>query len=214
MFRLQNKEIRAIEDETVRMHEVISSLYPSLRNVGDREERELFRKNYPTVDDLLYVMLYKNYKQRIQKINDKFDSMQGKNHLWVGINPPPDKYTLKQLYEKMDDVIHRPKITFFREGSLWCIEQNTKGGIRPHIHLMLLDNKVKPSRVIETLAKVFDLEKNSIECKRLFSNHMYNEHIDYIQGVKRDDKREYVDQDIADRLDLDIPDSIGEIIKI
>lgn len=214
MFRLQQKEIRAEEDETIRMHEVVTRLYPSLLQTGDREDRELFRKNFPSVDDLLYHMLYKNYKNRIQKITDKFESMQGKNHLWVGINPPPDKYTMKQLYEKMDDVVHRPKITFFREGYLWNIEQNTKGGIRPHIHLMLLDNKVKPSRVIETLAKVFDLEKNSVECKRLFSNHMYNEHIDYLHGVKRDEKSDDVAKDIVDRLDLDIPDYIGEISKI
>lgn len=206
MLRLQNKEIRAMEDETVRMHAVLTDLYPSFQRFDAS-----FNQLYPTVDDFLYVMLYKNYNQRIKKISEKYESFSGKSHLWVGINPPQEKYTLIELYQHMQEVTNRPKIAFFREGYMWSIEQNTSGGVRPHIHLMLLDTKVKPSRVIETLAKSFDLAKNSIECKRHFADHLYNVHIDYIKGIKTEEKDENVKKDKQDRETLGIPDYINNI---
>lgn len=211
MHRLISKEIRAEDDEVVRLSEVLTDLYPSLCRTGSDSDRKLFKENYPTVDDLLYHMLYKTYQDRIDKIKEKFDSIGGKTHLWIGINPPPEKYTMKELYNKMLDVSSRQKIKFFREKFIWCVEQHTKSGIRPHIHLMLMDARVKPSRVIETLAKAFDVSKNSIECKRHFNNHLLQEHILYIKGEKVTDKQSDVALDICSRLDLEIPDYLGEI---
>lgn len=211
MERLLAKEIRAEDDEVVRMHEVLTNLYPSLCATGDSEARALFKKNYPSVDDLHYHMLYKTYSERIKKLQEKFEDLGGKTHLWVGINPPPGKFSMLELYDKMTEIAQRPKISFFRDNFMWNIEQNTKGGVRPHIHLMLLDKKVKPSRVIETLSKAFDIPKSSIECKRNFNNHLMPEHIAYLKGSKTDSKSEDVAKDICDRLDLGIPDYIGEI---
>ena len=211
MQRLLMKEIRQEDDEVVRMHDVLEKIYPSLCNTGSAEERALFKQNYPTVDDLRYHMLYKNYKDRINKLQKKFEEIGGKTHLWVGINPPPDKYTMKQLYDKMIDITENPKIKFFRDKYIWNVEQHTQNGIRPHIHLMLTDASVRPSRVIETLAKSFGVAKNSIECKRHFNGIMYNEHIDYIKGNKTEEKQEDVGKDIAIRMDLEIKDYIGEI---
>ncbi len=211
MQRLLMKEIRAEDDEVVRMHDVLEKLYPSLCNTGSAEERALFKQNYPTLEDLRYHLLYKTYKSRIQTLQNKFEEIGGKTHLWVGINPPPEKYTLKQLYDKMIDISENPKIKFFRDSYIWNVEQNTQNGIRPHIHLILTDATVRPSRVIETLAKSFDIAKNSIQCKRHFNGIMYNEHIDYIKGKKTDSKQEDVGKDIADRMDLDINDYIGQI---
>lgn len=122
-----------------------------------------------------------------------------KSHLWIGINPPPDKYDMKQLYDKFKNLQFK-----WLDGALWTIEQNTANGIRSHIHLMVMEN-VKPHRVIEQLSAKLSVNRESIDVKKFTKGKGFQEHEQYIKGIKKDEKMENVEKDRNDRDNLGIP---------
>lgn len=114
---------------------------------------------------------------------------------WVGINPSPEVYkTMRNLYERLEEL---PLTNYYA-----CVEGHTKEGYRPHIHMILFTHH-KPYRMIEKLAKHFKCEKNFIQYKNM--TQFYNEKMDYIKGIKTDEKEEFVNLDIEERDFSNIP---------
>lgn len=126
---------------------------------------------------------------------------QDKKYLWIGINPPPDTVTFKSLYEKTIAATNKFK---WLKDHAFTIEANTDNGYRPHVHMMI-PKCVKPNRVIKLLSGYYKVETNSIECK---AGYCYNEHLRYILGEKKNEKKTNVEKDIVERNELGIPDYI------
>lgn len=126
---------------------------------------------------------------------------QEKKYLWIGINPPPGKYSMLQLHEKTLAAIN--KLKWLKEHA-YTVEGHTDGGYRPHVHMMI-PKVVKPHRVIESLSSYYKVETNSIECK---AGYCYNEHLKYIMGEKKNEKICNVEKDIVERNEIGIPNYI------
>lgn len=126
---------------------------------------------------------------------------QEKKYLWIGINPPPGKYSMLQLYEKTLAAIN--KIKWLKEHA-FTVEGHTDGGYRAHVHMMI-PKVVKPCRAIESLSRHYQVEANSIECK---TGHCYNEHLKYIMGDKKNEKKINVEKDIVERNEIGISNYI------
>jgi len=116
-----------------------------------------------------------------------------------------------ELYDAMEKLVKKNK--FFQSGYLYCLENFTSGGERPHVHLMLT-NTTKPHRIIETLAKYFKLEPNFIDLKKYKHDILFNEHIKYIVGNKKEEKSGYVEKDKELLEDLGIPKYLGNLINL
>lgn len=155
--------------------------------------------------------------QQLQQINHKANaqmdnmlamsrrSSRRKFHAWGCINPPASKYTLQQLYWKSNLPYQHYQLV---------IEQNTKNGIRPHVHfLALVNNNTRPNKEISRLAKQFDVSENFVEYKISTSEQQLISRGKYLRGEKAHEKMKYVELDKIDRLEDKIPDliSIGDI---
>jgi hypothetical protein len=140
--------------------------------------------------------------KRIFKPMEENDTIKP-SHLWIGINPPPGKYTMEKLCQMTKGIVKKYK---WMEDNAWCVESHTEGGYRPHIHMMVSynRNKIRPNAVIRMLANSYKVECNSIECKTYLNGNLFGEHMDYILGTKIKDKEDNVLSDIAERNELNI----------
>lgn len=199
MFR---KEKQKLEDEYVRYKDNYQSLFPKGMVMEDGTIWPL--------DEILQKLVYDGLKSDMKKLEKTYSKTSGRTHHWIGINPPPNKYTLLELASAIQDAT--AKYNMFEEGSYsYTLEQNTSGGIRPHIHLFLIST-TRPNRIIETLAKHFKVAKPSIDLKTYRKDILWNEHLDYINGNKKTEKMENVAQDNLDKFELGIPQTLGKII--
>lgn len=197
-----SKEKRALEDQYIKYKENWISLFPRGMVMEDGTEVPL--------DEILRKCVYEGLTNDIKRLEIQHEKSQGRTHHWIGINPPPDRYSLEELYNAIQECIS--KYSLFVEGSYsYTLEQNTAGGIRPHIHLFLI-TKTRPNRIIETLAKHFKVAKPSIDLKTYRKDLLWEEHLSYINGDKKSEKMENVAQDNLDKFNLGIPQTIGKII--
>ena len=97
-------------------------------------------------------------------------------HLWIGVNPPKNKYNLLDLFNLTTQVIMKYK---WAQIHAFAVESHTDGGYRPHVHMMVT-SKEKPGRVIAALARHYCLPKPSIQCKAHQRGYLFGEHYDYI----------------------------------
>lgn len=161
------------------------------------------------LEELIRKMVYEALHDDLKNLRAEFERIEGRTHYFIGINPPKS-INMEDLYQQMLQMINKFKM-FHPDNYLMCIEQNTSNGIRPHIHLML-ETKVRPARIIEQLAKHFKIDKPSIDLKKHSHSIMWDEHINYIKGKKKDEKMADVQQDVQDRTALGIPQYLGELI--
>lgn len=204
---LQSREIRKLEDDTLATIEKWKEHFPTgLPSCGPTRLDSGFS---PSVSlEQILENEHKYYVFKLQQIYERYRIQEGEQHYWVGINPPIDSISLDKLYAKMEVCVSKYK--FFTHGYLYCLEQHTKGGVRPHIHLMLLTN-TKPHRIIETLAKHFGIAQNFIQCKKYKHGLMYHEHIKYIHGDKKEEKLVDVENDRQILEELNIPKYLGKL---
>lgn len=139
----------------------------------------------------------------LKLLEEKYGMKVGKKHMWVGINPQT-----KDMKECYDITIKMLEKHNYFEKVLWCVEAHTDQGYRPHVHMMI-ETKAKPHRIIETISKNFKCSKNFVECKNYKNGVLYNEHIQYIQGNKTDNKLENVERDRQERNEEKIPHYIN-----
>ncbi|AXH77232.1 MAG: putative replication initiation protein [Cressdnaviricota sp.] len=148
-----------------------------------------FRKKFPEL-----------YAKTEQEIADKKGKKKGTPYAWIGINPPLGKYNMTELYNTA--LAQLP----YGHYEL-CVEQNTKGGIRPHIHLLVpIGVTARKNHVITRLAKIFDVTEQSINVTISSNKVLKDKWVNYIHGDKAAEKLENVEQDKKDRLALNLPD--------
>lgn len=202
MEGLYIKEKRALEEQYMNHKDSYMFLFPEGIKNDDG--------TIITLEDILQRCVYDGLKKEVEDLNLAHNRVSGRTHHWIGINPPPKQFTMTSLYERMAEAIS--KYGMFEEGQyMFSVEQNTSGGVRPHIHLFLISN-TRPNRIIETLAKHFKIGKPSIDIKTYRKNLLWKEHISYIIGSKKEDKMECVEQDNIDREILQLPKYTGNII--
>jgi len=125
-------------------------------------------------------------------------------YAWIGINPPLGQYALKELW----GVATLPYTDY-----IITIEQNTEGGIRPHLHaLAKVCKNTRPNKEIARLAKQFSISNECIEYK-IHGTNLLSPHLKYVQGEKTQEKENNVLKDIKDKEMANIPKflSIGNI---
>ena len=123
----------------------------------------------------------------------------GKSVAFVGVNPPCGQYSLKELYDHCVKKYPYP-------GFLMCVEQNTPGGIRPHLHIAHpVSDNTRKNHIITRVAKLFQVEQNSVDVNVSKSSIVVSRWVKYIHGEKKDEKKENVEKDIKDRQYYNIP---------
>lgn len=134
----------------------------------------------------------------LKKLRGQKDSGNS-NYAWIGVNPPPDTYTLKELYNLCVEKFP------YREYEM-VAEQFTTGGIRPHLHILLkVSGNTRKNHVISRLSKVFEIEAASVQVRISSNVSLVERWRKYLQGEKSDTKSEYVSKDKEYRENNNIP---------
>ena len=170
----------------------IDQIYNNLQDLG------LFEK-FPDLGTLeeSYIKTLEKEEDLINRLFKPKDLPRSPDHMWIGINPPPKQYSMKELCDKTISLVKRYK---WLEDCMFCVEQNTENGIRPHIHMMVLyTKKIRPIRVIGMLSNQYGVNPNSIECKIYRDGNVHGEHEDYIKNYKKKEKEFLIKKDIDDR---------------
>lgn len=146
-------------------------------------------------DELMYLA--------IARLKNKYYGTSEDNHTWIGIDPSGT--TLETLWEKTKNLGGRYCFTI-SDNMAFSVEQNTKNGIRPHVHMMIrgVINQ-RPAYIAKRLAEYYDCAPNFIDVKHYRRKQLYEEHLNYIQGIKQEEKMPQVQLDIIDREALGIP---------
>lgn len=89
-------------------------------------------------------------------------------------------------------------INYMRDNVCWCIEyhsENSPNGGNLHLHLMTRCRK-KDSQVINDICRIFDYSRNNhnVEMCR-YSPDLYKERLNYLKGIKKDEKDPFVKKD-------------------
>lgn len=122
------------------------------------------------------------------------------SHQWIGINPPATDYTMKTLYEALDEL----NLTDYTASVEAYVEE---GGYRPHIH-MVYEGHIRKGRLIEKLSNHFNCQLHFIQCKTLKNEKYKQRNLDYVAGKKCDDKMPFVAKDRIERTEKRIPQII------
>lgn len=132
-----------------------------------------------------------------------------KSYYFITINLGENKEQVKELYDKMQECLHRYK---WMRNSIYNIEYYTKKGAHAHSHIYVDTNKRKDT-IIQLLSKFFNIDKNYLDVKRYYGNPI--NHILYIKGIKKDEsKKTHIDKDELLRDEYNIPKYIDNINHI
>jgi len=209
MGNLFKREIRQLEDEVMKQKQIYRDRFPN----GILEVKAY--EGFSGIDAIPLEQILetedKFFAIALSKLKARYEKLEGKTHYWIGINPPPDSLTMLELYEKMEKLVKKNK--FFQEGYIYCLENYTKAGERPHVHMMLT-TKTKPHRIIETLAEYFDIKRNFIDLTKYRHDILFNQHVKYIKGDKIEEKAAYVLKDKELLEDLGIPKYLGNLFNL
>lgn len=111
-------------------------------------------------------------------------------YAWIGINPSGD--TMVSLHLSASALPY--------ENYIYCVEQNTDNGTRPHLHILAeVSFSTRPNKEISRLSKIFNCDPNFIEFKISKSKMLKNARLKYIRGEKTEGKVINVEKDIKDR---------------
>lgn len=123
---------------------------------------------------------------------------------WIGINPPLYSISFEALYHLTLEILPYKHYKM-------CVEQNTKTGLRPHIHaLAKVGEHCRPNKEINRLGKLFGVNSECIEFKISNNNLVNGTRKKYLEGDKVEDKLEYVNDDIRDRKLFNLPNFISK----
>ena len=193
LYNKERKEI--IEDEQERCKKTAAIMRSGMTYAPDLMTEETVQKFEEICQKCMY--------RALKNLRDKYFGRDRDCHTWIGINPcvlGDESPQLKNLWDKTINLLGRYKC-IPKHGVAFCVERNTKNGIRPHIHLMVVgDQKERPAHIAKTLAKYYECEANLIEVKKYKRKQMFDAHLQYIKGQKAEEKLPYVEADIQDRL--------------
>lgn len=143
-----------------------------------------------------------SFRQQFE-LEEQSKSQFGESYAWIGINPPPSTITLNELYEKL------LKVNPYKNGTA-VVEQNTEGGVRPHIHqLCKISSNTRKNHIITRLSKLYGLEPQSIDVNISKNKLLVAKWKEYVEGNKKDDKMNNVGRDVEDREKYGIPHIIS-----
>lgn len=146
-----------------------------------------------------------NIKLELERFWERHEKVPFKSssRSFIGINPPEGQYTMLALYEK---ALGLPLAHY-----TGVVEQNTDKGIRPHLHIIAdMSQSSRRCREIPKLAKYFNVNPNSIDFK-ISNNSVLNQtRLDYINGVKTQNKLSNQLKDSSDRAALNIPETFSK----
>lgn len=131
----------------------------------------------------------KDFAAYHELIKEKEDGSQ--TYYWIQF---PKPHTLQtDLF--LDKILELERYSWFKN-YIFNIEFN------PHIHSHLIvinpSKDIRPSRIINNIAKHLGIPENNINCKRY--SHSYYNRLNYVKGLKiPQDKQLLVEQDIVDR---------------
>jgi len=153
-----------------------------------RQEALRFRNTLDFLEEM--GQLTKEVKHDLITYDDKYMEPKKEYYAWIGINPSGE--TMTSLHIAASALPYKDYI--------YCVEQNTDNGIRPHIHLLAkVNSNVRPNKEIERLATIFKTQKNYIEFKISNSPSKRISRMKYIRGEKTHAKLINVEKDIKDR---------------
>lgn len=141
----------------------------------------------------------------VKKIKQRHNKDTDKKYRWIGINPYPVLGEIKdEVLELFKKLKHKCQSTPWLSQVAFTVEAFTDGGYRPHIHLLILNTSIRPSRIIETFSKLFSCPKNMIEVATM--TYDFDKKFKYLKGEKQESKIEYVINDKELRQTLGVPD--------
>ena len=138
----------------------------------------------------------------LAKKYEKYLAVDPNKHRWIMISPVPlnaPNFKMVDLYKKL--------CSLNLDNYIACVEAHVPDGYRPHIHMILLDIKTRPNRIVDKLSKHFKCAKNFIECK---NSTEFERNFDYIKGNKQKDKMPRVKLDREERLRDGIPEYLDK----
>lgn len=202
LMLLYNKERKyIIEDMQERDKKTAKIMREGIVHAPDCMDEETVRRFEEICEKCMY--------RALKNLRIKYFGQEKESHTWIGVNPCAlgDKTPqLKNLWDKTMSVLGRYKC-IPNKGVAFCVERNTKNGIRPHIHLMVVgEQKERPAHIAKTLAKYYGCAPNLIDVKKYRRNEMFAEHLNYIKGEKRTEKLSQVEADKKDRVNEEVPD--------
>ena len=207
---LYNRELKRLEDDTVAQIERYQEFYNA--NLDDPTYISMCGAQGLSTAQFLNKLIVSERKflaRRIQKLKQDHNLSAGHSHTWIGINPDPSNSDLESLASRTAELVSKYKM--FAEYA-YSVEQHTYNGIRPHVHMLIHDTP-KRHRVRETISKHFDISQNFVETQTFRRNYMYDEHIAYIKGYKKEEKQAYIQADKIDREQLGIADYYTNILS-
>lgn len=175
-----------------------------------KKERDMetikFRNNLEHFENIKLITK-EQHKELLEKdiLHMRRSNNEGSIQLaWIGINPPIGSYSLATLYHKTLESLPYTNFTM-------CVEQNTKNGIRPHIHALAeVNSNCRPNKEILRLSKIYSISNECIEFKISNNNCVNTSRKKYIRGEKVEGKLLYVEKDIKDRELNNLPNFISK----
>ena len=196
LMLLYNKERKyIIEDIQERDKKTAAIMRAGIAHAPDVMDEETVRKFEEICEKCMY--------RALKNLRNKYFGQSEDCHTWIGINPcvlGDETPQLKNLWDKTISLLGRYKC-IPSSGVAFCVERNTRNGIRPHIHLMIVgEQQDRPAHIVNTLAKYYGCAKNLIDVKKFKRKQMLAEHLKYIKGEKALEKMPFVELDRKDRI--------------
>ena len=150
--------------------------------------------------DLCDVHGYDDLAKREKESLVNMDKVTPKQcYAWIGINPEPGTISMKELFDTA--VAKLP----YAEYSM-VVEQNTQGGVRPHLHILAkITANTRKNHIVARMGKIFNIMDNFVQVRVSYNPICIEKWTKYIQGDKSSNKLEYVEKDIKDREKENIP---------
>lgn len=150
--------------------------------------------------------------EAMNKLN--FDNKDGRESewVWITINPDPKHFendeeeVLREFMSKVQKAIGKKWVIH----ASWVFEKYTKNGERVHVHILL--RKPKNKRPSEVKREWFNTFKEWVGCEKhirtyfLYEPEVIQQKLDYVNGMKKEEKMKNVKNDMKWRKKIGIED--------
>lgn len=124
----------------------------------------------------------------------------------ITINPPVSYLTFKELWQH---AIAKFPFSHYE----MVIEQNTNGGIRPHLHILVpIGQNDRKHQLIDKVFIRMDLpSKECVNLKTITKMKDLQAWRNYLNGLKTPEKGSFVEKDTFDRIKFEIPNLFSNL---
>lgn len=119
-----------------------------------------------------------------------------KPHSLVTLSLPKEEYQ-KDFSDEIKKCINRNQSMMNNNDYIFNLEFYGKKSdeIHPHAHILIKGGGMDKSKIIRAFSRHFKIQKNFIDIQRSEDEVLYLKRLDYIKGIKKDEKMEYVQKD-------------------